>query len=141
MCGFCSQRFVASRAAKTEEVEVSTNGVTAPSNGHSPANMMQFEELSDIIRCGVERYDVSPRMLYRLRMHTKVHYSDSRHVRAHQIGLKEVSTQRQSWRCKYRSDIAGGVTPREWRCLSEWLRENFFSVLLLCICLLFGRSA
>ncbi|GLC33127.1 hypothetical protein PLESTB_000367400 [Pleodorina starrii] len=44
------QRVVVPRAAKTEEVEVSTNGASAPSNGHAPANMLQFEELSDIIR-------------------------------------------------------------------------------------------
>ncbi|KXZ51015.1 hypothetical protein GPECTOR_14g256 [Gonium pectorale] len=43
------QRAVALRAAKTEEVEVSTNGVTAPSSGHT-ATALQFEELSDIIR-------------------------------------------------------------------------------------------
>ncbi|KAG2437977.1 hypothetical protein HXX76_005591 [Chlamydomonas incerta] len=40
---------VVPRAAKTEEVEAATNGAAA-SNGHASANMMQFDELSDIIR-------------------------------------------------------------------------------------------
>ncbi|GLI64893.1 hypothetical protein VaNZ11_008285 [Volvox africanus] len=44
------QRVMVTRTAKTEEVEVSTNGVATPSFGHPPANMLQFEELSDIIR-------------------------------------------------------------------------------------------
>lgn len=44
----CLQRVVP-RAAKTEEVEAATNGAAA-SNGHASANMMQFDELSDIIR-------------------------------------------------------------------------------------------
>lgn len=46
---------VVPRAAKVEEVEASTNGATAVSSAHSSANMMAFDELSDIIRC-VVRY-------------------------------------------------------------------------------------
>ncbi len=46
---------VVPRAAKVEEVEASSNGATAVSAAHSSANMMAFDELSDIIRC-VVRY-------------------------------------------------------------------------------------
>ncbi|GIL76285.1 hypothetical protein Vretifemale_5890, partial [Volvox reticuliferus] len=44
------QRVLVTRTAKTEEVEVNTNGVATPTDGHTPTNVLQFEELSDIIR-------------------------------------------------------------------------------------------
>lgn len=48
----CPQRPVPlCRAAKVEEEVASTNGASAaPTNGHAAGNLVEFEELSDIIR-------------------------------------------------------------------------------------------
>ncbi|KAG2493799.1 hypothetical protein HYH03_008018 [Edaphochlamys debaryana] len=41
---------VVTRVAKVEEAATATNGAVAPATGAAGANMMQFDELSDIIR-------------------------------------------------------------------------------------------
>lgn len=70
-----------------EEVEVSTNNGTVPSLS-TPTNMMEFDELSDIIRCPCRCATVACRMQsYVLRIVNRVakHYICCRHIPTTQV--------------------------------------------------------